>query len=557
MSSDQRLLIPQDILVEAYSRNAGNKTRTAAELGVHRETVRKCLQQYGIADKPVFSGSSKILKHNVMALPTQGKVFRYLLTSAQNNTLVYKPFWNNLIAYKDWLNKDENTCQLMVARFSYNKNQYLNPKSQKPGGVKTSDEDECWYDESILPFICDDPKIHGTRRWQLAPDFFWCAEMNILPTAVRPLSDLKTYTGTESSAFPHAKVAMEAVASMPDTNTKHIYTTGTVTRRNYIERKAGFKANFHHTYAALLVEVDHLGNWWARQLVADSKGSFYDCPGGKVLKVVGGVVEPEGHRVEAINWGDVHVTDLPAWRHTYYWGKDGIIDILNPRYQFFHDTLSFRARTHHEMKSFSKMLEKHYTGNESVEVELERTTDFLTLSERAGTLSVVVRSNHDAHGEKWLDTADYKADLVNAELFLEAQLDRVRAIKRGDADDWMFFEWSAKKFGAPETIRFLKLDESFVICAKSGHPIECSLHGDIGPNGSRGSTANLSTLGCKVSKGHDHTATIRDGVYSAGTCAEQQGYNHGLTTWSVSHVLTYSNGKRCIVTERNQLLWAA
>lgn len=557
-----RLLIPQDILIEAYSRNAGNKTKTATELGVHRETVRKCLQEYGIADKPVFAGASKTLKHNVMHLPEKGKVKRYLLTAAQNNTKVFMPFWRNLLAYLEWLNTDGNECQLMVARFSYNKNQFLNPKSQKPGTVRASDEDECWYDEAVLPYICDDPKVHGTRRWQLAPDFFWCGEMNILPTAVRPLSDLKTYTGTASSAFPHVKVAMETVGTVPGSDPKFVYTTGAVTGRNYVQRKAGLKAEFHHTQAALLVEVDSEGNWWARQLVSDHKGTFNDCPRGRVLKVANGVVETEGQRAEAINWGDVHVTDMPQGRILKYWGHVGsVIDKLNPRHQFFHDTLSFRSRTHHEMHSFSKMYEKHCNGLESVEKELRKTVDFLSFSERANTLSIVVRSNHDEHGETWLDKADYKADLPNAEIFLEAQLARCRAIKaaaNGNAScEWMFLEWAARKFDAPEAVRFLKLDESFVICSKGGHPIECSLHGDRGTNGSRGSTLGLSTLGCKISKGHDHTATIRDGVWSAGTCALQQGYNHGPTTWSVSHILTYASGKRSMLTERDGMLWAA
>jgi hypothetical protein len=252
------------------------------------------------------------------------------------------------------------------------------------------------------------------------------------------------------------------------------------------------------------------------------------------------------------------VTDLPYERLSRYWGQTSksVIDLLNPRYQFFHDTLSFRSRTHHEMKSFSKMLEKHVNGLESVEEELKRTIHFLSVSERKDTLSVVVRSNHDAHGEVWLDSADYRGDLPNVEVFLEAQLDRVRAIKRGEASDWMFLEWAARKYGAPETVRFLKVDESFVICQKSGHPIECSLHGDIGPNGSRGSTMNLSTLGCKSNKGHDHSATLLEGVASSGTCSEKQGYNHGVTTWSVSHIGTYVNGKRQIYTERAKQLWA-
>jgi hypothetical protein len=110
--------------------------------------------------------------------------------------------------------------------------------------------------------------------------------------------------------------------------------------------------------------------------------------------------------------------------------------------------------------------------------------------------------------------------------------------------------------GAPETIRYLGIDESFIICAKSGHPIECGLHGDLGPNGSRGSTSNLSTLGARVNKGHSHQCEIRDGVYSAGTLSMDHKYNKGPTSWSISHILTYSSGKRTILTERAGRLWA-
>lgn len=555
--SANRKIIPPEVLLESYQRNAGNITATAKELGADRNTVRKCLALYGADKKPVTGGSVKPLKHNVMPLPEKGKVKRYLLSSAQNNTKVFGPFLDNLEAYRDWL----GDCEIMISRFTYNKSAFQNKRS-KPGKQSTSLEQDLWFDPSIEAYICDDPERHGTCRWRLAPDLWFAAEMQIEATNEKPLSSLKTYTGTASTIFPHTRVSMEAVPTLICKQTpyvKHLYTTGTVTGRNYIQRKAGLKAEFHHTFACLLVEVDHTGSWWCRQVIADGKGNFYDCPNGIVVKVSGGEVSAEGHSLEAINWGDVHVTDMPAERLERYWGNNNsVIDILKPRYQFFHDTLSFRSRSHHEMKSFSAMLEKHYMGQESVEEELKKTIGFLGMSERADTMSVVVRSNHDEHGSVWLDTADYKADYPNAEVFLEAQLDRVRAIKRGERKEWMFLKWAAEKYGAPETIHFLKAGESFVICEKSGHPIECSLHGDKGPNGSRGSTANLSTLGCKTNKGHDHSATIKEGVYSAGTCAENQGYNegNGATTWSISHIFTYVNGKRCITTERKGKLWA-
>lgn len=544
-----RKIIPPEVLLEAYRRQAGNITATAKELGVDRQTVRNCLALYGADKKPVTGGSVKPLKHNVMPLPEKGKVKRYLLSSAQNNTKCFLPFLRNVEAYAKWL----GDCQIMIARFSYNKNQFLNPKSQKPGTIKLADEDDCWYDENILPYVVDDPSIHGTRRWQLASDLFFCAEVNILPTATRPLSDLGNYTGTASSIFPHAKVALNSVPVMPGMNPKFTYTTGTVTGRNYVQRKAGLKAEFHHTQAALIVEVLDSGDWFVRQLVADSQGNFYDCPEGNVIRVVAGSIE-EGHRAEAVSWGDLHVAELPEDRMHRYWGKDSVIDRLKPKYQFFNDLFSMRSRSHHEMKSFGKMLEKHINGQESVQDEVNKTAEFLSFSEREYCTSITVCSNHDRHLEKYLDEVNYRHDLVNVEFFLRAQLDRVLTIKRGE--EWNALKWAMETAGAPETIRYLGIDESFVICSRNGHPIECGLHGDLGPNGSRGTTANLATLGARVNKGHTHVAEIRDGVYSAGCTSMRHSYNHGPSSWSISHIIVYPSGKRAIISERFERLWA-
>lgn len=544
-----RKIIQPEILLDCYRRHAGNKTLVAKELGVDRGTVRKNLALYGVADKPVVGGSVKPLKHNVLPLPEKGKVKRYILSSAQNNTKVFQPFLTNLEAYSKWF----DDCQIMISRFSYNKNQFLNPKSQKPGAVKLSDEDTCWYDEKITQYVVDDPNIHGTRRWQLAPDLFFCAEVNILPTATRPLSDLGSYTGIASSIFPHAKIALNSIPVMPGTQPKFIYTTGTVTGRNYVQKKAGLKAEFHHTQAALIVEILDSGDWFVRQLVADSQGNFFDCPNGSVVRVTKGSVEAD-HRAEAISWGDAHIAELPEDRMHNYWGKNSVIDSLKPKYQFFNDLFSMRSRSHHEMKSFGKMLEKHINGQESVQEEVNKTAQFLAFSERQFCLSITVCSNHDRHLEKYLDEVNYRHDLVNVEFFLRAQLDRVLTIKRGG--EWNALKWAMETAGAPETIRYLGIDESFTICSKQNHPIECGLHGDLGPNGSRGTTANLATLGARVNKGHTHVAEIRDGVYSAGCTSLKHSYNHGPSSWSISHILVYSSGKRTILSERAGKLWA-
>jgi hypothetical protein len=78
--------------------------------------------------------------------------------------------------------------------------------------------------------------------------------------------------------------------------------------------------------------------------------------------------------------------------------------------------------------------------------------------------------------------------------------------------------------------------------------VEHGFHGDLGPNGARGTTLNLSRLGAKVTKAHDHTAAVLDGVYSVGVTGKlDQGYNHLPSTWIHAQVVLGADGKRQVV----------
>jgi hypothetical protein len=473
------------------------------------------------------------------------EVARYILTSAQNNTPVHAEFLANLEAYAE-----ATGARIMVSRFSYNKSAY-GAKATKAGRASSSDHEGLWYDPAIQQYICDDPQKHGSCQWRLAPDLLWCAEMNILPTAVRPLSGLESYSGPASGIFPHAKIALESVPVIGERPPKLNFTTGAVTQRNYIAKKEGIKAEFHHQFGALIVEVDLVSeNWWCRQLNADDDGAFHDL----TFRVADGQVT-RGHRVEAISWGDIHASEIDPAVRALNWGRtDSVIDTLRPRVQLWHDTLSFRNRSHHEVKSFAARFAKHIGGADvdTVEAELKVTATLLHLAHRDFCQTVVVASNHDVHGERWLDEADYKTDLPNAELYLEAQLARVRALREGQG--WHFLEWAMQRHGVGSLARFLGGDESFVV-GPPDHPVECGLHGDRGPDGSRGSDAAYSRMATRIVKGHSHKACIRDGVFSSGVCNRRLPYAHGPSSWSVSHTVVYHNGKRAILTMRGGRLW--
>lgn len=452
----------------------------------------------------------------------------YLLTSAQNNTHVHAGLWRNLRAYAA-----HRSAKLMVSQFTYNKANY-GEKSVKPGTISSDDYAGLWYASEVESYAFND-------RFAITPSLTFCGEINIIPTAARPLSGFENYTGRSSGIFPHAKHAMVSIASLHAA--KFNYTTGCCTLRNYLQKKAGLKAEHTHAYGALIVEVNDAGNWFVRQIQADEDGDFQDLD---VVVRNGRIVE--GQRVEAVQWGDVHVDQLdPVVRRTN-WGAGGMLDTLRPRYQFLHDTLDFRSRNHHDRFNAHEAFRKHVSQSDNVEAELNRVALFLTHeAARPGCKTVVVESNHDKALGRWLREADFRADPENAEFFLDAQRLMYRALRKGE--HLHLFGAIMRKMGVSPAVRFLGTGESFVICKEAGG-VETGLHGHAGPNGLRGSPSQFARLGRPTNTGHTHSASIIDGAFTAGVSGKlRMGYNDdGPSSWSNSHIVTYPGGGRTIVT---------
>lgn len=511
------------------------------KLGLHPSSVRAFLVRFGKLPKlpekgqhntkgtfkqqkaklkPVAGGEAG--SPDAKRLKLSGK--RFVFTSAQNNTHINKPFWASLQTFCK-----HNKAQLIVSRFAYNQSGYQN--SLKEG-------EELWYDKSIHPFVCD-------SSVSVADNLVFCGELDILPTAVDPLSGFDSYCGGSSGIIPHTKVAMKSLPRLKGEDARFLYTTGAVTLRNYIQRKAGQKAEFHHVYGALYVEVDADGVWFARQLIADSKGEFHD-----LTKRYGDKRVANEARVEGINWGDIHIEKEDKQVSRASWDSDtSILAILRPRSQFVHDLTDFSARNHHEIGNPYFIAKKYFGGEDSVEEGLQKSAEFLDNIQKYGKV-IVVESNHHEAYERWLRDANIKADPHNAEFFHESNARLFRAIRLGERFD--IYEWALRKHGELKNVTFLKSDESFVLFGKSKNGIECGIHGHRGINGARGSSGSFRAIGKRVNVGHSHSAGIMDGVYTAGVSGKlDMGYNKGPSSWSHSHIITYANGKRAIITIRD------
>ncbi|MFL9499244.1 hypothetical protein ACJMQP_04220 [Rhodopseudomonas palustris] len=540
--------------LDAYRQCGGNRSAAARLRQLPRNTYRDRLalaeKRFGVQLGKVVDGRVDYVKARRLPLPKGDGVARYFLTAAQNNTHPH-PGLANVRAYVDWLNRRRgDSCRLMVGTFTYALDAY-GEKAVKRGTWRP--DGKLWYDPQLEPFICDESV-------ELAPGLVWCGEMNILPTAANPLVSLDDYNGRKSNIVPHAKIAMESIPSFPDEPTKFNYSTGAITQRNYIQKRAGILAERKHSYGGVLVEVDSAGNWFVRQIELGADGELYDIGprGYRAVRVAGGKVEtiranaaPSASWLEAITWGDIHASEMDVWIRALGWHRGGMLDVLAPRRQFFHDLFSMRSRSHHEWKNFHRHFEKWVNDEGGVEAEVQVTADFVNEADRPWCESYVVRSNHDRHLDRWLNEGRVDWDPENAVYFALLQHQKLAAIESGN-EDFNVLEWALRRAGVPDGLRFLGEDESFVICKGANSPgIECGMHGDLGPSGARGSTRNLRRMGRPANKAHDHRATWMDGVISVGACSLNMPYMRGPSAASASHAITWRNGARSVLT-----MWA-
>ena len=539
--------VEQEKVIKAFKNKKGNIRATAKELGISRSSVRRKLEGTGLMKKPLVGGTKLGVTAETREHAAPGTIKRYILTSAQNNTHVHEELLLNLEALADYYN-----AEIIVGTYTYNQNQYGKLSVKK--GTDKPEEKELWYDPAITEYIKD-------YRIELGKGLVWAGEYNALPTNVNPLAGLESYTGRKSAIFPHAKLALRSIPTMQGEGVKLNYTTGTVTQRNYIQKREGVIAEFHHIYGALLVEVDENGHWWVRQLNQDEgTGTLQDL---NILVKDGAIVSKE-ERVEAITHGDLHGTmaDPEAVKLAL-----DMVDTLVPNYQFLHDVMEGAAVNPHERKAGATH-ERYYTwlrGYANLQVELADTAGLLEIFNRPFCETVVVDSNHDdAWIKRWLREYDYRKDPPNTEVFLKLQAHLYDEIRNGVTDeqararvsnpkmvrDINMLEYALYEVGGLQSLfNFLGADESFLTCDKK---IENGMHGHFGPAGKFGNPLELSKMGRKANTAHTHSTGIYNGLYVAGTLSKLRwDYTKGPSSWTQSSVVTYPNGKRTIVTFYN------
>lgn len=506
----------------------------AEALGINEKTVARCIEEarrrLKLKERPL--GSLKGLRATKLALPKKGEIKRYIFTCIQNNTKKHAAAWAAMLNLAK-----HYAAEIKVSTFTYAPTG-SSKRGTKDGGSFGNSPKDRWYD-------IEDEYISDAFE-QVAPGLVWCGHSNRLPTAANPLAGVESINGRASGIWPHTTIQMRPVATMRGHATKFNFTTGTIGQKNYLQKFSGQRAEFHHSYGGLLVEVTSDGTWFSRQLNADSEGRIFDI--GCIYADADGVRQNlEG--AEAIVFGDIHRRKLSKRAHECTFGKGRMVDKEKPKLGVYHDLFDGEARRHWSRNNPHERFRVYVQGRDSVEDEVRQAGEYLVETERPWMEQIVIKSNHDADLDRFLRETDWRDDMVNAEFYLRLNSAVLRGIKLGAPIDVL--AWAIKDLVPQVKARFNPLDNSIVICPKFGGGIELGLHGDQGANGARGTPGGLANIGRKIVIGDKHTPGIWDGCYVTGVLGDlDQGYNTGPSAWAHANVIVYPNGKRQVL-----LIW--
>jgi hypothetical protein len=456
----------------------------------------------------------------------ESSVKRYVVTSAQNATPVHDSFLSSLLIYCE-----HNNAELIVIPY-----RYRNPTSI---WTQNNEADDYW-DIKLNDFINDQHvKVNDHVRIM--------GHIKIQPTAVSPLSGFDSLTGEDSAIFAHPAIELKCVPTPSQKLPKILTTSGSVTVPNYTDTKTGHKGEFNHSLAAAVLEVNGDAFHIRHVHGDDETGEFYDLD----CKYTPNGVEM-GHRAAALVTGDIHAEfHDPTVEKATYIGDDSIMEVCKPEVWVLHDLEDFYSRNHHHRGKDLIAFGKHHFGRNNVEESLQLSADFVDKHSRNGMLNLVVKSNHDEALDRWLREADPKIDPENAVFYHYMKYHQYKNVQRTETgftsidpfEFWCNNPESQQGLKNVDKTVFLKRDESFVVS-----DVELGFHGDIGPNGTRGTIRSFSKIGPKLVIGHSHTPGIFQGVYQVGVSARLNlEYASGPSSWLHTHCLIYPDGHRTLI----------
>ncbi len=469
--------------------------------GVSSRTARRWCEDLGLT-KPTEIISPQYEEAKKKTFDKKKKVL--IIGWAQNDTPVHDGLMDQMEAYAKFHN---GTIHIIAGR-------YKNPTSIH------SSEADTWA-KRVMPYL--DANRHDVHKYMSI-----MSDVKIQPTAVHPLSGMRSMSKGNSCIYGHPKVHMESIPVLEGHEPKIMLTTGSVTVDNYTDSKAGKKGEFYHTLGFVVVEIKDKDRFFVRQVTAADDGSFndlyYNVKNGKVKK---------NKTIDSAVLGDIHYGhhDQPVLDTTF----KTLLKKLKPNNLVLHDVFDGHSISHHEIKDPFAQYRKEKDGSNSLKIEIDNMIGwFESLKKMNFDNIIVARANHDDFIDRWLVSTDWRKTVTpkNSVEYMEYSL----AILKGEAKNgiipWILYNHSPKVMAFGRNDSYTSLGW------------ELAQHGDRGTNGSRGSLVQFHNLATKIIVGHYHSPGRKDGALAVGTSTLLRlPYNIGPSSWMHAHVITHHDGK--------------
>lgn len=491
----------------------------------HAEKMSILSKKFGVVDRTIRGWWNKLnLNEPVSKLPNQLLRARdrefdsdadiVLFTAAQNKTGINRRFFNNILVYKRFLEKEKGKkVELIVAP-----SRYRNPTSPVEANKKQGEQ---WWVDEVDEYLL-------YNKFQFG-DTLISADSRIRPTAKRPLTGYEVLAKDNNLVLPHPRIHFTTMPRFKGRPLRTMSTTGFLTNRNYSDSKAGETGWQHHSYGFVVIEKKPDGICHVpRNVKANSDGSFidliYEVNKGKVSQIKGSA---------GFIWGDIHASEIN--REVFDRTLD-LYDILSPEITVLHDVFDGTTVNPHEVKDMfiqrRKIVEKKFY----IKDEVQHSFDLVSEIMDTGSQVNVVLSNHDVFLDRHINDGNWKKDLHNSDTYLEYALIQQKVDLREYGTIYGYL--LNKEFDGK--VNYVNYGDSLDIMG-----YECGLHADNGVNGAKGSPTTFAKLNTKMIGAHLHRPLIQDGYTGVGvTCNIYQYYTRkGLSSWAHAHAVVHLNGK--------------
>ena len=283
----------------------------------------------------------------------------------------------------------------------------------------------------------------------------------------------------------------------------------------------------------LIVELFDDELFSVRNIEADSTGAFYDL----LWRCNPSHPEPTGEgKVFVI--GDLHA---PKHNEILLDANIRAIEKFGCDTVVLHDSVNMSYISHHNVDKAITRAQIAEEGNANILKEIESFADILNeLCNTPGVKRVIIPySNHPAHFEKFIqDMGRMSKDDINLRTSLQvalAMLDNKNVLQ------FMTEELVGYK---NDKIEWLREDEG-----KEIYGVQVGLHGCEKVNGGKMTPTSTNNAFKKTVLAHKHSAGIDGDTITVGiACEKEQGYNHGLSSWTESSAIVHPNGTVQLLT---------